>query len=60
MKRPDHQPTPAQWRWWATTIANIARAFGDRRCVTPAETAAQVDNRDARMRAALRDWGNLP
>ena len=47
-------PTPAQWVWWRTTIANIIRSFREPRHVTPAEALAQVDDRDARMRAALR------
>ena len=47
-------PTPANWRWWAVTLANIIRSFAEPREPTCAELIAMVDDRDARMRAALR------
>ena len=47
-------PTPAQWRWWRVTLANLAASFVEPREMVPAKVLAEVDNRDARMRACLR------
>ncbi len=53
MKRPVNQPTPATWIWWRAIIVGIVRSFFDRREITAAECLAMVDDRDAKMRAAL-------
>lgn len=50
-------PTPAHWHWWAVTLRNIARSFFEPREITPAEVRAQVEDRDAAMREALRGTG---
>ena len=54
MNRKDQQPTPLDWAWWWATIVNIALSFCEPLGPTAAELFAQVDDRDARMREALR------
>lgn len=49
-------PTPLHWVWWRTVISNIIRSFGEPNPPTPDELYAQVDDRDARMRKALREF----
>ena len=49
-------PTPLHWVWWRTVIDNIIRSFREPEPPTPAELYAQVDDRDERMRKALREF----
>jgi hypothetical protein len=50
-----YHPTPMQWSWWRVTLREIARSFAEPREVTPAECRAEFADRDAAMRAALRE-----
>ncbi len=55
MIAPDRHPTPRQWRWWRTTLANLARALAaPRDLVPPAEDLGWINDRDTALRAALR------
>ncbi len=54
---PARHPTPADREWWRVTLMNLIRAFREPRPVTPEEIFAQVDQRAADLRAALRGEG---
>ena len=54
MKR-DSYPTPEQWRWWASVLTEIVRAFWRRREIAgPAHYTVAPDVPDEDMAAALR------
>ena len=52
-----YHPTPATWLWWRTVLAEIARAWIEPRAPSAAEVKAMVDDRDARLRAAMNGGG---